>query len=287
MKILFFSFVLFLVSGVYAQKHPDDLIEIHYDGENSGSVGSPKKDLIIAAKLTEDMLSPYVGHVLSAIEIYIHNAPVGNTGSVKIYSPGYLTAPGDLIYSSSPVHVDSNSWNIIPLTESVTIPHSELWIGFEAVSGPSGWQAWAGYDSGPNDPDGQYIYFSNAWYTLTFLGSFYTYNWNIRALVEKITDVKPISLPPSSKLSQNYPNPFNPNTTINITLAHNSWVSLKVYNTLGQEVSVLLNTALSAGEHNVNFNAGNLPSGIYYYKLNAEGIYHSSFTSIKKMLLVK
>src|ERR1017187_7607685 len=115
MKILFFSFVLFLSLGVYAQKHPSELAEIHYDNENAGSIGSPKKDLIIAAKLTYEMLSPYIGHNLFAVKIYIHNAPVGNTVTVRIYSPGYLTAPGDLIYSSSPVHFDSNAWNTIPL----------------------------------------------------------------------------------------------------------------------------------------------------------------------------
>ena len=73
MKIkIIFSFVLFLAFGVYAQKHPNDLVEVHYDNENAGGVGSSKKDLIIAAKLNADMLAPYVGHKLSAIEVYIH-----------------------------------------------------------------------------------------------------------------------------------------------------------------------------------------------------------------------
>ena len=163
MKIkIIFSFVLFLAFGVYAQKHPNDLVEVHYDNENAGGVGSSKKDLIIAAKLNADMLAPYVGHKLSAIEVYIHNAPVGNTGVVQIYAAGTSTDPGDLLYSSSPIHVDSNAWNTIALSAPVTIPASDLWIGFEALSGPSGSHSWAGCDSGPNDPDGQYVYFSDA-----------------------------------------------------------------------------------------------------------------------------
>lgn len=83
-------------------------------------------------------------------------------------------------------------------------------------------------------------------------------------------------------LEQNYPNPFNPNTVISYTLPADGLVSLKVFNTLGQQVSELINNVQNAGGHTVEFNAQNLSSGIYYYKLESNG-----FVDTKKMILVK
>ncbi len=88
--------------------------------------------------------------------------------------------------------------------------------------------------------------------------------------------------PTNFSLSQNYPNPFNPSTTINFTLPIKSYVNIKVFNTLGQIVAELINQELVAGYHQVNFNASNLSSGIYYYKMEA-----GNFSSIKKMMLIK
>lgn len=288
MKIsILFSFVLLLSYSVYAQNHLNDLVEVHYDNENAGSVGSPHKDLIIAAKLTYDILAPYIAHNLYAIKVFINNPPVGDTGIVKIYDGGTYSNPGDLIYSSPPVHVDSNAWNTIYLTSPIPIPPTDLWIAFEAVCGPTGDHSWAGRDSGPNNPDGQFIYYSDGWYTLTFMGSTFTYNWNIRALIEVITNVDSELHPSKFELSQNYPNPFNPNTTITFSVASQSWVNIKVYNSLGQEITTLLNNQTSAGEHIINFNASRLPSGVYIYKMHASAKNGTSFSSIKKMLLQK
>jgi hypothetical protein len=287
MKILFFSFVLFLAFGVYAQNRPNDLLEIHYDSDFANGIGSANTTFTIAAKFTQDNLIPFVGYAIKIIRVYINNPTSGNTGVVKIYSAGSSFAPGDVIYSSPSVHVNPNSWNSIPIPVLITIPEADLWIAFEAASGPSGSHSWAGCDSGPNDPDGQYIYYGGSWRVLTSLGALFTYNWNIRAIIETTTEVKPETLPITSILKQNYPNPFNPTTTINFSLAHGSWVNLKVYNVLGQEISVLFNGHASAGDHSVNFNASKLPAGIYLYKLTASGLNGSIFTSIKKMLLEK
>jgi hypothetical protein len=76
-------------------------------------------------------------------------------------------------------------------------------------------------------------------------------------------------LPQDFKLEQNYPNPFNPVTIINFQLPISSTVSLKVYNILGQEVADLLNSEMNAGKYEIAFDASKLPSGIYYYRLNA------------------
>jgi len=84
------------------------------------------------------------------------------------------------------------------------------------------------------------------------------------------------------ELSQNYPNPFNPSTQIDFSLPQQSNVQLKVYNTLGQLVATLVNGNLSAGSHSVTFDARNLASGLYIYRLSA-----GNFTSVKKMMLLK
>jgi hypothetical protein len=83
-------------------------------------------------------------------------------------------------------------------------------------------------------------------------------------------------------LEQNYPNPFNPNTTIRYQVSDFSPVTLKVYDVLGNEIATLVNEEKMAGNYEVEFNAIQLPSGIYFYKLIA-----GSFVESKKMLLLK
>lgn len=93
----------------------------------------------------------------------------------------------------------------------------------------------------------------------------------------------PITLTPEKyELSQNYPNPFNPSTSIKYSVPVNTLVTLKIYNTLGKEVATLVNETKPAGSYEINFNAANLASGVYYYKIEA-----GSFSEIKKMLLIK
>jgi hypothetical protein len=86
----------------------------------------------------------------------------------------------------------------------------------------------------------------------------------------------------SYSLSQNYPNPFNPSTTIRFAVTSPSFTTLKIYNSLGEEVAVLLDKELATGAYEVNWNASGLPSGVYYYTLNTEGIVET-----KKMILIK
>jgi len=83
-------------------------------------------------------------------------------------------------------------------------------------------------------------------------------------------------------LKQNFPNPFNPVTNITFSLREKSNVNLSVFDNLGRVVTILVNTNLSAGTYNFLFNGENLPSGIYYYKLESE-----NFKDIKKMVLIK
>ena len=88
-------------------------------------------------------------------------------------------------------------------------------------------------------------------------------------------------------LDQNYPNPFNPGTTISFRLAVDSKVNLTIFNILGQEVVNLISTNMSVGQHQVNFDASSLNSGLYLYKLEAAGIDGTNFSDSKKMMLLK
>ena len=89
-------------------------------------------------------------------------------------------------------------------------------------------------------------------------------------------------IPQSFHLFQNYPNPFNPSTTIKYDLPNEGFVSLKIYNILGKEVKTLVSENESAGTYNISFNASDLPSGIYFYRLSS-----GNFAQVKKLLLLK
>jgi hypothetical protein len=89
-------------------------------------------------------------------------------------------------------------------------------------------------------------------------------------------------IPTAFILYQNYPNPFNPTTAISFSLPYKSFVSLKVFDRLGREVSVVLSEELPAGGYSRQWNALGLPSGMYFYRLQA-----GSFTETKKLLLLR
>ncbi|MFY0696761.1 MAG: T9SS type A sorting domain-containing protein [Balneola sp.] len=88
--------------------------------------------------------------------------------------------------------------------------------------------------------------------------------------------------PNTFALEQNYPNPFNPTTNIKFALPKTADVTLTIYNMLGQKVNTLINEKMTSGFHIVPFDASNLSSGMYIYRIQA-----GSFTSTKKMLLIK
>ena len=86
----------------------------------------------------------------------------------------------------------------------------------------------------------------------------------------------------SFNLEQNYPNPFNPSTKIRYSILENSFVTLKVFNLLGEEIETLVTNEQSAGVYEATFDASNLSSGIYFYSLQTK-----NFTSTKKMILIR
>ncbi len=89
-------------------------------------------------------------------------------------------------------------------------------------------------------------------------------------------------LPDKFSLGDNYPNPFNPTTTINYALPKSTDVTLKVYNLLGREVATLVNSKQKAGRHQLKFDASDLASGVYFYRISTP-----EFNKVRKMMLIK
>jgi hypothetical protein len=100
-----------------------------------------------------------------------------------------------------------------------------------------------------------------------------------------VTNISGLNSPDEFYLAQNYPNPFNPTTNIEFRISSASFggfVSLKVFDVLGNEVSTLISEEKEAGNYEVEFNGSGLPSGVYFYGLNA-----GNFNKTKKMILLK
>ena len=106
---------------------------------------------------------------------------------------------------------------------------------------------------------------------------------DLRSLLLSFTSASvPVGLPAQFSLSQNMPNPFNPSTRIRLSLPRPVYVSLKVFDLLGREVATLVNAMRPAGVYEEEWNASNIPTGVYLYRLVA-----GDFSDVKKMLIVR
>ncbi len=105
---------------------------------------------------------------------------------------------------------------------------------------------------------------------------------NLMAITE-VEDENTNEVTPSAySLNQNFPNPFNPSTTISFSIPNTEMVTLKIYDSVGKEIATLVNENLPAGNYNKQFNATNLASGVYFYRLQA-----GSYNQTNKMILIK
>ena len=120
---------------------------------------------------------------------------------------------------------------------------------------------------GVTDDDSSAVHVDEVWYNETPTGM-------------SISDDAPIAS--SYQLGQNYPNPFNPTTHIRFNIPETGNTKLTVYNMMGEAVANLVNGVVSAGGHTVSWNAANMPTGVYFYRLES-----GNFTQTKKLLLVK
>jgi hypothetical protein len=111
-------------------------------------------------------------------------------------------------------------------------------------------------------------------------GTIYFDDFKVHFIATSVEDEE--SIPQQYGLDQNYPNPFNPSTVISYSIPGLSFVSLKIYDILGKEISALVNEVQPAGNYQINFAADNLPAGVYFYRINA-----GNFNQTKKMVLLK
>ncbi len=119
---------------------------------------------------------------------------------------------------------------------------------------------------------------------ITSMSAFQTIQFSIQIGTTGVTDVLAETdlNPVGFSLSQNYPNPFNPSTTIKFSVPKQTFVNLSVYNLIGQKVATIISESLNAGSYSTVFNAKNLSSGVYFYRIQA-----GSFTQTKKFILSK
>ena len=144
----------------------------------------------------------------------------------------------------------------------------------------------------PNSKGTGFFYWAPDWITVNGLGSswenmtFFNFSGEVLSSISVFNsganNISTDKLPSSFALNQNYPNPFNPGTIISYQLQYSSNVQIKVYDLLGREICSLVNEYKPAGSYTVKFNAGNLPSGMYLYRISA-----GTFSQTRKMLLVK
>jgi hypothetical protein len=126
---------------------------------------------------------------------------------------------------------------------------------------------------------GIYKYFIQS---VDYSGNISTKSETVEITITSVSNEHEASLPSRSTLQQNYPNPFNPSSTIKFGIPEAAIVTLDVYNMLGQKVTTLVNERRAAGFYTISFDASNLSSGMYIYRIQA-----GDFVSTKKMMLIK
>lgn len=145
---------------------------------------------------------------------------------------------------------------------------------------------WSSTESNSVEAQSLTLYNVNNSDHFSFSHEFKVYGYSVRCIKDEtppaIEGDNGKKIPTEYLLSQNYPNPFNPTTTINYSIPQRSFVTIKVYDALGKEVAAIVNGNKSAGNYNVDFNAGKLVSGTYLYKFQS-----GNFTQTKKMILMK
>lgn len=211
------------------------------------------------------------------------NTDAKNSGAAYGLTTIDLGAPGTSVYSTT------SAGNYATMTgTSMATPHVAGAIGFMYSVAPLGWIQQYKANPGPYalqvkqkimlgvDPKPSM--------TGTTVSGGRLNLYNSALLMQNITAVSNQNngIPVNFRLFQNYPNPFNPTTMIAFDMPKDGYASLKVFNSLGQEVAVLIDGNIKAGSYQKIFNASSLPSGIYFYKFMTDG-----FSEVRKMSLIK
>ena len=205
-----------------------------------------------------------------------HGRPASLNGWYQFTSAGHdsLTIAVEMWSSGMSQVVSAGVWS----ARSNTSGYTQFSVPLEYISGITADTAWVWVliEAGDNDT----IHVGS-----TFLLDDLSFQGNV-AGIAPISSVTPTSY----ALDQNYPNPFNPSTTIRFSLPEASHVRLTVFNLLGEELAVLINEQRQAGVYDQKFDASGLPSGSYFYRIEAQGLggaQAKSFVQVRKMTIVK
>ena len=179
--LLLLSAVLLVLSA--CKKNDDNTFEnvLNYDGDNATAPFLPGGAHEAAARFTAAEVAEFVGRELIEVSFYISNLP--QSCEIRIYDEGDRDAPGTLLYSASVSNsLSANSWNTHELVNPIAINGDDFWINIRVV--PGGSQQSIGCDSGPADPNGDWILLSTggSWETYRQLAN-ESINWNIRGKV--------------------------------------------------------------------------------------------------------
>ena len=216
---------------------------------------------------------------------YVGGAPDGIDNDPSSYTAGIIEGElNDYITSGQSISVFANSPNLIRSTRPlITIDTSITFIRFGFNMFGEGWSCAQKY-IGEN--------FNTVFISFDL--------WNIDSTMRvdllrrakgwldnpknptSVETEKKNGLPETYSLKQNYPNPFNPTTIIEYDIPHQTYVQLRVFDLLGREVAELMNGAQEAGSYKITFNASNLSSGLYFYKLQTE-----EYIANRKFMLIK
>ncbi len=212
------------------------------------------------------------------------------TGGSLGYNPDFSTLSGGLFHSDpvAPLPVELTSFTASTNAKTVELKWNTATelnnFGFN-VERKTENTAWAKigfvHGSGNSNSPNEYSFIDKSVSTGKYSYRLKQIDNNGDYKYSKVVEVN-FGFPAAYTLDQNYPNPFNPSTIISYSLPQGANVKLVIYNSLGQELSTLINKFENAGIHNVNFNASNLTSGMYFYKLEA-----GSFSQVKKMIFLK
>jgi hypothetical protein len=227
---------------------------------------------------TNHFIPVYSNNPYLAMNIYVKGASLSEGGTLgKGDEIGIFD--GDVCVGSYVLTGPMTS--ILPMKASTNDPTTEVKDGFKAGDKIT-YRFWlsskskelAGYDIAYSVGDGTFSSQGTA------VADF--------SKLEAADKSKQSIIPEKYALLQNFPNPFNPSTTIRYGIPSDSRVTIKIINTIGQEVTTLINSTQSSGYHEVNFNAGNLASGIYLYRISAISLDgKSTFVDTKKLILMK
>ncbi|MDI6803774.1 MAG: T9SS type A sorting domain-containing protein [Bacteroidota bacterium] len=221
------------------------------------------------------------------LKVTVHNNSTGSLGGI----PGTQIGVAINIPFSNLTKGAFNTVDLSPL--NITIPKDvNFHIVFEVV-GTAGDTIQFVIDDGANQTTRSSSLFDLEWLNFQDVNNFGRgYNLVIRTVVDLLTSVEEEEtlLPDKYALMQNYPNPFNPVTRIKFSIPEAGYVSMKIYDVLGREISELVSDWKEVGTYDVEWDGSNFSSGVYFYKLvvsSTEPLAAGNYTSVKKMLLAR